>query len=157
MDIDHARVRLRLHACCLAAVLAGCGEPLFLMFEEHLQTTEGERLVGGGCESIGGGTSGSSSGGATGLAYSIEHEGHDGEGVRVRVRDGSGRLLEVRDYNENFLSSGEVDEFEIELSAQHILRLRYWGGPTCEEPREPSEPELADVTRSSPRDPPSDS
>ena len=137
MCIDHAGVVLRLLTCCLAAVLAGCGEPLFLMFEEHLQTPEGERLVGGGCESIGGGTSGSSSGGATGVAYSIEHQGHDGEGVRVLVRDGSGRLREARDYNEDFLSSGEVDEFEIELSAQNILRLRYWGGTTCEEPREP--------------------
>jgi hypothetical protein len=128
---------LSLRACCLAAALAGCGEPLFLMFEEHLQTPEGERLVGSGCESIGGGTSGSGSAGAMGLAYSIEHEGHDGEGVRVRVRDGSGRLRAVRDYNEEFLSSGEVDEIEVELSAQHTLRLRYWGGPTCEEPREP--------------------
>lgn len=136
-----ARVRMRdVRTCCLATLLAGCGQPLFLMFEEHLETPEGEHLVGGGCESIGDGTSGTASGSAAGdatMAYSIEHQGHEGEGVRVRVRGGNGQLLQARNYNEDFLLSGEVDEFAIELAADRTLRLRYWGGATCEEPREP--------------------
>jgi hypothetical protein len=144
---DDAAVRLRLHTCGLVAVLAGCNQPIFLMFEEHLETPDGERLVGSGCESIGDGTSGSGSAGASGPTYSIVHQGHDGEGVRVLVRSGTGRLLEVRDYNEDFLRSGNVDEFEIEFPGQHTLRLRYWGGDTCEEPREPGVDASADVRR----------
>jgi hypothetical protein len=121
----------------LALLLVACNDPLFLMFEEHLRTPEGEHLAGSGCESIGDGTSGSGTAGPGALSYSIEHEGHDGEGVRVVVRDGTGRVRALRAYNEDFLLSGEVDEFEIELDAQNTLRLRYWGGTTCEEPREP--------------------
>lgn len=130
----------RMLPCCLAAALAGCGgDPLFLMFEEHLRTAEGERLVGSGCQSIDGGSGASGAvGGGTG-SYSIEHEGHDGEGVRVLVRSGTGELLAVRSYNEDFLESAEVDEFEVEIDPDHTLRLVYWGGDTCEEPREPEE------------------
>jgi hypothetical protein len=130
----------RLQTCFIAAWLAGCGEPLFLMFEEHLATPEGERLVGAGCESIGDGSSGSASGSASpggAATYSIEHQGHDGEGVRVLVRDGHGQLLAARNYNEDFLRTAEVDEFEIALAPEQTLRLRYWGGVTCQEPRAP--------------------
>jgi hypothetical protein len=128
----------RFYTCCLAVLLAGCGEPLYLMFEQHLQTPDGERLVGAGCESIGDSASGSAGAAPDvgGPSFSIEHEGHDDEGVRVLVRGSGGRVLAVRAYNEDFLRSDEVDEFDIELDPQNTLRLRYWGGTHCEDPSE---------------------
>lgn len=127
----------RLHIACFAAALAGCGDTLFLMFEQHLETPEGERLVGAGCESITDGTSGNAGTGLGPASFSIEHEGHDDEGVRVIVRDGTGRVVATRVYNDRFLRSAEVDEFAAELGQGHSLRLRYWGGTTCEDPGEP--------------------
>jgi len=138
----HARQPYRmptrlLPACFLALSLTGCGEPLFLMFEEHLHTPDGVTPVGSGCESIGEGSSGSVAGaaGSGGVTFSVEHEGHEDEGVRVIIRDGAGQVRAVRNYGEHFLRSGDVDEFEVELDALHTLQLRYWGGRTCEPPR----------------------
>jgi hypothetical protein len=114
--------------------LAGCaGDPLFLMFDQRLETPAGEQPVGSGCESIGDGSSGSGVAGPAGSSsFSVEHEGHGDDGVRVLVRDGRGQIRAVRNYNDEFLLSDEVDEFSVELDAENTLHLRYWGGLTCE-------------------------
>ena len=48
--------------------------------------------------------------------------------------DGAGTLLERRNYSDDFVDSGKVDEVVVEFENAY-LKLRYWGGETCEEPR----------------------
>ena len=36
-----------------------------------------------------------------------------------------------------FLCSGEIDEFSVDVSAGNTLHLRYRGGTTCEDPGDP--------------------
>jgi hypothetical protein len=128
-----------IHASLLLTLLAGCGEELFLMHEQRLSTPEQNDLpVGGGCESIDGDDGSAHGAGGLGTAsFVVDHRLQDGDGVIVLVRDGNGRPLASRVYNDEFLRSREVDEFSVELGAGNTLHLRYWGGTSCEEPRAP--------------------
>jgi hypothetical protein len=59
------------------------------------------------------------------------------DGVRVLVSDENGDTLEERTYDESFLISGEPDSVVVSRDGIDFLRLKLWGGSTCESPREP--------------------
>lgn len=124
-------------AASLALLLGatGCGDDYFLMHRKMLVKPEGETFAGGGCESVTGDESGSTSSGSAGdgLLGDVDtlHESVEGE-VRVSVRVRG--LLQVRRfYTEKFLATGRKDEILVPLDADAALRLTYWGGTACDE------------------------
>lgn len=121
---------------CPWLVLSACADPLYLMNEEYALDNGEERYIGGGCQDVSGdGTSGTGVGGE-GPDYAIAMTGLD-DGVRVVVTGENGDTLEERTYDEDFLLSGEVDSITVGDDGVDFLRLKLWGGTTCEPPREP--------------------
>lgn len=121
---------------CSVPLLGACGDPLFLMHEEHVVEDGEERYIGGGCQDVSASVTSGTGTAGEGPGYAIEMTGSD-DGVIVVVRDEKGVTLEERSYDEDFLLSGEVDSFELRRDGVAFGRLRFWGGTTCESPREP--------------------
>jgi hypothetical protein len=113
------------------------------MYEEYHAPGGKERYVGGGCLAVdeGSGSSGYGVAGGAGTEalppYTIDYQGSD-DAMAVTIKDGEGTLLESRNYTDDFVHSGKVDEVIVEFESGY-LKLRYWGGETCEEPRTPEE------------------
>jgi len=113
---------------------------LYLMEEDYWGDTASdagtEMFAGGGCSSVGSGMNGAGGGGIAGpsigggAGYSIEEFFVDG-GVFVVVNAPVGEPLAQRLYKPDFLLSGRVDEFTVRLTPTSYLRLRFWGGTSC--------------------------
>jgi hypothetical protein len=127
----------------LVLVTSACTDGPYLMYEEYHAPGGKERYVGGGCfeASSASGSSGYGTAGGGSVealpSYAIDYQGSD-DAIAVTIEDGEGSVLERRDYTDEFLRSGKVDEVIVEFDSGY-LKLRYWGGETCEEPRTPDE------------------
>jgi hypothetical protein len=122
---------------CSLLFLSACADPLYLMHEEHSLENGEERYVGGACQDISASTTSGTGVGGEGPSYAINMTGSDDNSVTVVVSDENGDTLEQRTYDERFLSSGEPDTFVVGRDGIDFLRLKLWGGTTCESPREP--------------------
>lgn len=121
---------------CAWVLSSACSDALYIMHEEYLLEDEGERYVGGSCEEVRDGLKSGTGVGGEAPDYALTMFGSD-ESVRIVVRDQSGDTLEERTYNDNFLRSGDSDSFAVRRDGVEFLRLKFWGGPTCEPPRDP--------------------
>jgi hypothetical protein len=124
-------------SCCLLLASA-CADPLYLMHEEYWLEDGEERYIGGACQEVSEDVMSGTGTGGDGPDYAITMTGLD-EGVRVVVTGEDGDTLEERTYDEAFLSSGEPDSFVVRSGGVEFLRLKLWGGTTCQSPREPEE------------------
>ena len=120
---------------CSVLLMSACADPLYLMHEEHWLENDEERYIGGGCQDVSAGTMSGTGAGGEGPNYALTMTGSD-DSVRVVVSDENGDALEERTYDEDFLMSGEPDSFVVSRDGIEFLRLKFWGGTTCESPRE---------------------
>jgi hypothetical protein len=141
---DRAVVVARLAGPLL--LLPACSEGPYLMSEEYL-TREGqaEEFMGGGCMSVqeGGGMAGGTAptlgdGGESGQEHPGFSFGYEGTGnsVHFYVTDGYGETLADRDYDSDFLLSGQREEITVDIT-NGKMRFVHWGGAKCEEVRAP--------------------
>jgi len=123
---------------CSVLLLSACADPLYLMNEEYLVEDGEERYIGGACQQVSADVMSGTGAGGKGPDYALTMTGSD-DSVTVVVSDENGDTLEERTYDEEFLSSGEPDSFAVRRDGIEFLRLKFWGGTTCESPREPEE------------------
>jgi hypothetical protein len=130
----------------LAALCSGCSEGPFLQTEEFLTNgEEAEVYMGGGCISVqegngmGGGTAPVlGAGGEEGepvSGWSVSYEG-TGKSVHFLVTDGAGEVLAERDYDSEWLLSGQREEISVDVSGGK-KRFLHWGGAKCQDTRTP--------------------
>ena len=106
------------------------GPKVYLMETTHLIDAEGNaEFLGSGCESVSN-RAGSGTGHA-GVGYEIARNQRGGA-IIVTVRGAANEVLLEREYSEEFLATGEEETLTVELGDGRSLRLRHWGGPTCE-------------------------
>jgi len=117
-------------------LLSACADPLYLMHEEYSLEGDEELYLGGGCQEVSDAVMSGTGVGGEGPDYALTMTASD-DSVRVVVTDQNGDTLEERTYDEQFLSSGEPDSFVVRRDGMGFLRLKFWGGTTCEPPREP--------------------
>lgn len=120
-----------------AMALSACLEPEPLALEHEVYEVEGgvETLVDSGCSELPdepGSGFGFGFGTAPGLkpvAYSVSYS-FDNDSVLVSAGEAGGAVTE-REYDELFLSSGQEDEFVVELTDDFALRLVNRGVSGC--------------------------
>lgn len=128
--------RTLLTLTCACLLLSACEDPLYLMQEEYLLEGDDEVYIGGSCQEVSDGLTAGTGAGGDGRDYAVTTVGSD-DGVTVTVTGEMGETLEERTYDERFLSSGESDSFVVRSEGVEFLRLKFWGGATCEPPRDP--------------------
>lgn len=121
---------------CAWILMSACPDPLYLMHEEYWLENDDERYIGGSCVEVADGIMSSTGAGGNGLDYALTMTGSD-ESVTVVVTGQNGEKLEERAYDQDFLSSGDSDSFVVRSGEVDFLRLEFWGGTTCEKPRDP--------------------
>lgn len=135
-------------AWMIAIACGACASPV----EQDLYLMEMRRELigdtwqeGGGCTltNFGDGSGTWSSGSQTAGDDDYVLEMHGGGGspvVHVSVSS-AGEVLEERDYDTEFLASGEVDRIDTVTAAGRVHQLLLWGGPECDYSKVPdSEP-----------------
>ncbi|MCA9591199.1 MAG: hypothetical protein KC657_38150 [Myxococcales bacterium] len=132
------RTILHLLATIGVCSLAGCAdERYFVMTEEWLVESNGERHVGGGCTAVAKGMRGGTGGGSADvgepLRFAVEFESL-GDGVRVAVVGSTERV--ERFFDERWLRGERPAEtIEVAAAASASYRVRLWGGLRCVPPR----------------------
>jgi len=127
-------------------LLPACTEGPYLMSEEYLtHDGQAEEYMGGGCVSVqegngmGGGTAPElgtgGEGGETVPGFSVGYEG-TGDSVHFYVTDGYGVMQAERDYDTEFLLSGQREEITVDIT-RGKMRFVHWGGAKCQEIRSP--------------------
>lgn len=123
---------------CVLAVpfVVGCSDDVYLMIHEEVNYGDGWINLGGGCELLKG--KGSS---VTGSADSVSEVDDDyfrmetvteGKSATVTLTTKSEEV--VREYDNDFLLSGEVDVVEITTDSGTVHRASFWGGAECDSP-----------------------
>ncbi|HTU59975.1 MAG TPA: hypothetical protein VMF89_16095 [Polyangiales bacterium] len=106
------------------------GPKVYMMETAYLVGAEGgTAFVGSGCDSVS-----DSAGAGTGFGgpdYEVTHL-QQGDGILVTVRGAADEVLAEREYTEAFLATGEQKTLDVELGDGRTLRLRHWGGDSCE-------------------------
>lgn len=124
-----------------ALLLAGCDEGPYLMTESfETKAGESEVYTGGGCMPVSEGSGmGAGAAPAPGAedsgGYEYSYEG-TGNGVLFRFKDGSGEVLEERNYTAAFISSRKRDEVVVQVG-ENEMRFVHWGAQECEPIRDP--------------------
>ncbi|HEY3498014.1 MAG TPA: hypothetical protein VGK73_25120 [Polyangiaceae bacterium] len=123
-------------------LFSACSDGPYLMTEQYM-TREGqaEEYIGGGCIGVqDGGGMGSGTAGAAGQAalqpsFSLSYEG-TGDSIHFVVSDGAGMLVVERNYDSDYLSSGQREEINAPVT-RGSLRFVHWGSKKCEDIRAP--------------------
>jgi hypothetical protein len=69
--------------------------------------------------------------------YTIEHA-QQGNAMRVTVlAPENRRVLDSHLYTHEFLVSEDVEKRTVDLGEGNTLKMKYWGGSSCVEPRSP--------------------
>jgi len=121
---------------CSWLLSSACSNPVYLMHEEYLLENAEEHYIGGSCQEVSDGLTSGTGVGGEGPNYALTMVGSD-DSVTVVVTGQSGDTLEERTYDRHFLSSGDSDSFVVRHDGVEFLRLKLWGGLTCEPPRDP--------------------
>ena len=119
--------------------VTACEDPLILLHERHLVTSEGaDLLLGIGCDRLPdeGDSVSDPEGPSSRSRFRIRTQLFE-DGAQVAVFGPTQVRAVNRVYNEDFLDSGRRDEFSIALDAGETLRLVFWGDVRCEFPNVP--------------------